>query len=50
MFIDTVELTANEVSHGKGHGNVDLIVVDGIDIIRDKVTGEINTKGGRLRV
>jgi hypothetical protein len=50
MLIDTVELTANEVNHGKTCSNVDLIVVDDIDITRDKTTGEVRAGGGRLRV
>ena len=50
MLIDTVELTANEVDHGKDCGNVDLIVVDGIDISRDRATGDITASGGKLRV
>jgi hypothetical protein len=50
MLIDTVELTINEVNHGKNCAAVDLIVVDDIKITRDKSTGEISAAGGRLRV
>jgi Domain of unknown function (DUF3883) len=50
MVIDTVELTINEVDHANGYGSVDLIVVDGIDVTRDRSTGEIYTDGGRCRV
>jgi hypothetical protein len=50
MIVDTVELTINEVNHGNDCGNVDLIVVDGIDYERDKETGDIHAHGGRLRV
>jgi hypothetical protein len=50
MLIDCVELTVNEVNHGRDCGNVDLIVVDGIDVSRDKDTGEIVATGGTRRV
>jgi hypothetical protein len=50
MIIDTVELTINEVNHGNDCGNVDLIVVDGIEVLRDKDTGDIHAHGGRRRV
>ena len=50
MIIDTVELTINEVNHGNDCGNVDLIVVDGIEVLRDKDTGDIHAHGGRNRV
>ncbi|MGE3796014.1 MAG: DUF3883 domain-containing protein [Dehalococcoidia bacterium] len=50
MLIDCVELTINEVSHGKECASVDLIVVDGIEIRRDKLTGDISATGGRMRV
>lgn len=50
MLIDTVELTVNEVTHGKQFSPADLIVVDGIDISRDKLTGTIQATGGNLRV
>jgi hypothetical protein len=50
MRIDTIELTINEVNHGTECSNADLIVVDGIQIARDKKTGEIHATGGDLRV
>lgn len=50
MLIDAIELTINEVNHGRRCANVDLIVVDGIDVSRNKITGEIIASGGRLRV
>jgi hypothetical protein len=50
MLIDAVELTINEVDHGNSYANVDLIVVDGIEIERNKLTGEIAASGGNLRV
>jgi hypothetical protein len=50
MLIDTVELTINEVTHGRDCAHVDLIVVDGIKVARDKVTGEIYASGGSVRV
>lgn len=50
MLIDCVELTINEVNHGKDCANVDLIVVDGIEIARDKATGDILATGGSPRV
>jgi len=50
MFIDTVELTINEVNHDRGCASADLIVVDGIEVSRDKATGEIHASGGRRRV
>jgi hypothetical protein len=50
MLIYTVELTINEVNHGKDCLHVALIVVDGLDVYRDKTTGEIQANGGRRRV
>ncbi len=50
MLIDTVELTINEVNHGRDCANVDLVVVDGIQVSRDKATGEVHATGGRQRV
>ncbi|QRY43504.1 DUF3883 domain-containing protein [Mycolicibacterium boenickei] len=50
MLIDAVELTINEVKHGKTYPHVDLIVVDGIEVARDPETGEVLTSGGRRRV
>lgn len=50
MLIDAVELTINEVNHGRDYANVDLIVVDGIDVSRDNATGEIVATGGNRRV
>jgi hypothetical protein len=40
MKIDTVELTINEVEHGTTFTPIDLIVVDGIDPVRDPETNE----------
>ncbi len=50
MLIDTVELTINEVNHGRDFANADLIVVDGIKITLDNDTGAVMTTGGRRRV
>lgn len=50
MLVDAVELTINEVNHGREYANVDLIVVDGIEVSRDKTTGEISAIGGTRRV
>lgn len=50
MLIDAVELTINEVNHGREYANVDLIVVDGIEVSRDTTTGEISAMGGIRRV
>src|SRR4051794_16246030 len=50
MLIDTVELTRNEVTHGRDCAAVDLIVVDGIKITRDRNRGTIEASGGNLRV
>lgn len=50
MLIDCVELTINEVTHGRDCGHVDLIVIDGIDVSRDKITGGILAVGGHRRV
>ncbi|WP_138733089.1 protein NO VEIN domain-containing protein [Modestobacter excelsi] len=50
MVIDTVELTINEVDHGRACAYADLIVVDGITVSRDKATGEIHATGGRPRI
>lgn len=44
MTIDTVELTYNEVKHGKDCGFVDLIVVDEIELITDEATGKDREK------
>lgn len=48
MLIDTVELTINEVTHGKTHAPTDLVVVDGIEWKRRK-DGSVSTRGGNLR-
>lgn len=49
--IDTVELTTNEVDHGTTFEPTDLIVVDGIEPVRDPTTGEVtHGAGGRRRV
>ncbi len=51
MEIDTVELTINEVSHGKDLAPIDLIVVDKIIPVSDSLTGEVTgAHGGRRRV
>jgi hypothetical protein len=50
MLIDCVELTINEVAHGRDCAKVDLIVVDGIDVSRDKIAGDILAVGGNRRV
>jgi hypothetical protein len=49
--IDTVELTIKEVEHGTTFEPMDLIVVDGIEPVRDPATGEVmGGTGGRRRV
>lgn len=48
LFIETVELTINEVLHAQDFQPTDLVVVDGIQWSR--LDGEIATRGGRLRV
>jgi hypothetical protein len=50
MLIDCVELTINEVNHGRDCAHVDLIVVDGIHITRDRTTGDIEAAGGDTRI
>ena len=51
MEIDTVELTYNEVEHGKAFTPMDLIVVDNIVPIKDPVTGEVTgATDGRRRI
>jgi hypothetical protein len=50
MLIDAVELTINEVNHGRDYAHVDLIVVDGIDVSRDNATGEMVATGGTRRI
>lgn len=50
MLIDCVELTINEVNHGRDCAHVDLIVVDGIQVTRDRLTGNIDAAGGNRRV
>jgi hypothetical protein len=50
MLIDCVELTINEVNHGQACPHVDLIVVDGIQVRRDKTTGNVEAHGGAIRV
>jgi hypothetical protein len=51
MKIDTVELTISEVEHDTTFTPIDLIVVDGIDPIRDPETNEaIGATGGRRRI
>jgi hypothetical protein len=49
MMVDTVELTINEVDHGRTHPASDLIVVDGIAWTRHP-DGSVSTSGGRRRV
>lgn len=49
LLIDTVELTVNEVTHGKSCPLSDLLVVDGIEWSRDD-DGEVTAWGGTLRV
>jgi len=48
LFIETVELTINEVTHAHGYEPTDLVVVDGIEWSRSN--DMITTTGGRLRV
>ena len=48
IVIDTVELTANEVTHAQGYESTDLAVVDSIEWTRES-DGSISTRGGRLR-
>jgi hypothetical protein len=48
LFIETVELTINEVAHAKSYQPTDLIVVDGIEWSRSG--SRIVTAGGRFRV
>lgn len=50
MLIDCVELTVNEVTHGQACDHVDLIVVDGILVSRDRTTGDVEAHGGTMRV
>lgn len=50
MLIDAIELTINEVNHGRRCANVDLIVVDGIEVSHNKITGEVIATGGTPRV
>lgn len=51
MEIETVELTINEVEHGKAFTPIDLIVVDNIVPTKDPATGEVRgATGGRRRV
>jgi len=50
MLIDTVELTINEVSHGREYAHTDLIVVDGIAVTQDETTGQFHATGGRRRI
>ncbi|BBY28126.1 hypothetical protein [Mycolicibacterium sediminis] len=50
MTIDTVILTVNEVIHGNDYAFVDLVVVDGIDLVTDAETGAVHGEGGRCRV
>jgi hypothetical protein len=38
MCIDCVELTINKVNHGRDCSNVNLIVVEGIEVTRNKAT------------
>jgi hypothetical protein len=42
-----VQFAQYEVTHGKVCGNMDLIVVDGIEITRDKAIDEINARRRR---
>lgn len=48
MLVSTVELTINEVEHGRAHGACDLVVVDGIEWKRQE-DGSVNATGGTLR-
>lgn len=50
LLIDTVELTINEVKHRRTYAHVDLIVVDGIELIMDESTGEVRAHGGTPRI
>lgn len=50
MLIDTVELTINEVTHGQACGAVNLVVVDGMTVIRDEAGAVIAATGGTKRV
>lgn len=51
LLVQTVELTINEVAHATDHPAMDLIVVDGIEPVRDRETGEVTgARGGRRRV
>lgn len=45
-----MELTINKVNHGRDCAIVDLIVVDDIQVSRDKTAGEILATSGRQRV
>jgi len=50
LTVDTVELTINEVEHADLFPIVDLIVVDGIEPIRNDSNEVVGAVGGRLRV
>ena len=50
LLIDCVELTINEVNHGRKCARVDLIVVDGIQVFRNRTNGHIEAAGGSTRV
>jgi len=51
MEIDAVELTYNEVEHGKTFTPIDLVVVDNIVPAKDPMTGEVmSATGGRRRI
>ena len=48
--LDELEPSRTLENHGRDCGNVDLVVVDGIEVSRDKATGEILATGGTMRV
>lgn len=50
MLIDCVELTINEVNHGKDCCHADLIVVDGIHVAWDMAAEDVKATGGAIRV
>lgn len=50
MLIDAVELTINEVTHGQACEHVDLVVVDGMTIVRDEQGSVVAATGGTKRV
>lgn len=51
VLVQAIDLTINEVNHPLAHPAMDLIVVDGIEAVRDAQTGEVvGALGGRRRV